>query len=181
MTRTATACPIRPRPAPIIPQPDYIAALGDLYALSGQPDQAEIQYKTVEYIGKLSALNKQIYNRQLANFYSDHDRHVDEALRLALAELAVRKDVPGYDAAAWAYYKNGDFAHAQSMIKMSLAQGTQDARIYFHAGMIAYRLNDSDRAREYLAEALALNPHFSLLYGDEARRTLEGLQAQGGK
>lgn len=161
----------------IVPQPDFLAALGDIYMLTDQPDEAQLQYKTVEYIGKLAALNKQIYNRQLANFYSGHDLHVKEALRLALAELESRKDIYGYDAAAWAYYRNGKFAQAQSLMDQAMALGTRDAYLYYHAGMIALQLGDEAQAREYLEQALEINPHFSILYVQEARRTLERLQA----
>ncbi|HEX9839557.1 MAG TPA: tetratricopeptide repeat protein, partial [Anaerolineales bacterium] len=157
--------------------PDFLAALGDIYMLTDQPDEAQLQYKTVEYIGKLAALNKQIYNRQLANFYSGHDLHVKEALRLALAELESRKDIYGYDAAAWAYYRNGKFAEAQSLMDQAMALGTRDAYLYYHAGMIALQLGDEAQAREYLEQALEINPHFSILYVQEARRTLERLQA----
>jgi len=161
----------------ILPQPDFLAALGDIYMLTDQPDKAQIQYKTVEYIGKLAALNEQIYNRQLANFYSDHDLHVKEALRLALAELESRKDIYGYDAAAWAAYKNGKFEEAQSFMDQAMALGTRDAHLYYHAGMIALKVGDEAQARDYLEQALTINPHFSVLYADEARRTLETLQA----
>jgi tetratricopeptide (TPR) repeat protein len=161
----------------IIPQPDYLAALGDLYMLTEQPDQAQVQYKTVEYIGKLAALNKQVYNRQLANFYSDHDLKLKEALRLALVELESRKDIYGYDAAAWAYYKNSNFKEAQSVMDHAMALGTRDARLYYHAGIIALQLDNEAQAREYLEQALEINPHFSVLYADEARTTLEELQA----
>jgi hypothetical protein len=41
--------------------------------------------------------------------------------------------------------------------------------------MIALELGDKPQARAYLEEALAINPHFSILYAEEARRTLEGL------
>jgi tetratricopeptide (TPR) repeat protein len=161
----------------IVPQPDFLAALGDIYMLTNQTDEAQLQYKTVEYIGKLAALNEQIYNRQLANFYSGHDLHVKEALRLALAELESRKDIYGYDAAAWAYYKNGKFAEAQSLMDQAMALGTRDAYLYYHAGMIALKLGDEAQARDYLEQALTINPHFSVLYADEARTTLETLQA----
>ncbi|HEY6075162.1 MAG TPA: tetratricopeptide repeat protein [Anaerolineales bacterium] len=159
----------------IIPQPDFLAALGDLYMATGQPEKAQIQYKTVEYIGKLAALNRQIYNRQLANFYSDHDLHLKEALDLALAELDSRQDVYGYDAAAWAYYKNGDFKQAQSMMDHALALGTRDSRLYYHAGMIAFSLGNRVAAQRLLSEALAINPRFSVLLAGEAQRTLESL------
>ncbi len=161
----------------IIPQPDYLAALGDLYVVTGQPEQAQIQYETVEYIGKLAELNKQIYNRQLANFYSDHDLHLEEALELALAELESRKDIYGYDAAAWAQYKNGNFMEAQTLMKQAMALGTRDAQLYYHAGMIEYALGNDQAAQSLLEEALVINPYFSVLHTDELYTILQALQA----
>jgi len=165
----------------IVPQPDYLAALGDLYTLTDQSEQAQIQYQTVEYIGKLAEINQQVYNRQLANFYSDHDLHVEEALQLALTELDSRKDIYGYDAAAWAQYKNGHFEDAQTLMKEAMALGTRDARLYYHAGMIALALGDEEAARSLLEEALAMSPHFSLLNANELQRTLQTLQATAAK
>jgi tetratricopeptide (TPR) repeat protein len=164
-----------------IPQPEYLAGLGDLYALTDQPDLAQLQYETVEYIGTLAALNEQVYNRALANFYSDHDQNPEEALRLALAELETRKDIFGYDAAAWAHYKNGNYEEAQGLIEQALSMGTRDARLYFHAGMIAYALGHDQPAREYLQQALTINPHFSILDTETARETLDALQLTAGK
>jgi tetratricopeptide (TPR) repeat protein len=160
----------------VVPQPEFHAALGDLYMLLERPDLASIQYDTVVYIGKLAALNEQVYNRQLANFYSDHDIHVQEALQLALAELEVRRDIYGYDAAAWAYYKNGKFTEAQSMIDRALSLGTRDAGLYYHAGMIAQALHRDEEARSFLEEALAINPYFSVLSAGEARAMLQSLR-----
>jgi tetratricopeptide (TPR) repeat protein len=160
----------------IVPQPEYLAALGDLYAITGQPDKAQIQYETVEYIGKLAELNKQVYNRTLANFYSDHDIHQEEALRLALAELEWRRDVYGYDAAAWANYKNGNFEEAQTLMTQALSLGTRDASLYYHAGMIALALEDKAHAAEFLEMALSINPQFSILQARKAQETLQALQ-----
>jgi tetratricopeptide (TPR) repeat protein len=161
----------------IIPQPDYLAALGDLYTLTGQPEQARLQYETVEYIGTLAEINQQIYNRQLANFYSDHDIHLKEALALALAELESRKDIYGYDAAAWAHYKNGNLEEAQALMKKALALGTRDARLYYHAGMIEHALGNEEAARHWLEGAMSINPHFSILDAGILRTTLQTLQA----
>ncbi|MCI0550718.1 MAG: tetratricopeptide repeat protein, partial [Anaerolineae bacterium] len=160
----------------IIPQPEYLAALGDLYIFTDQPDQAQLQYETVEYIGKLAEINQQVYNRTLANFYSDHNMRQKEALRLALDELEWRKDIYGYDAAAWAQFKNGNFDEAQTLMNQALALGTRDARLYYHAGLIAYALDNDQEARDYLEQALATNPHFSILDAVRARETLEILQ-----
>jgi tetratricopeptide (TPR) repeat protein len=161
----------------ILPQPDFLAALGDLYMLTNQPEEAQLQYDTVEYIGKLAVVNQQIYNRQLANFYSDHNLHLEEALRLALAELEARQDIYGYDAAAWAYYKNGRFEEAQAAMEQALALGTRDPQLHFHAGLIALALGEEAQARAYLEQALEINPRFSILYAQEARKTLDRLQS----
>lgn len=160
----------------IIPQPELLAALGDLYMVTDQPAQAKIQYDTVEFIGTLAAANQQIYNRQLANFYSDHDMHLDKALEFALTELESRKDIYGYDAAAWAQYKNQNYEEAQTLINQALALGTRDASLYYHAGMIEFALGNKERAQELLSEALAINPHFSVLNSAVAQSTLETLQ-----
>lgn len=156
----------------IIPQPDFLAALGDLYTLTGQPAQAQQQYDTVEFIGKLAAINKVIYNRQLALFYANHDRKLDEALTLTTQELAARKDIYGYDAQAWALYKSGRYQDAQAAMQQAMKLGTQDALLDYHAGMIAKSLGETAQARLLLSRALARNPHFDLLQAQVARAAL---------
>ncbi len=165
------------RATAIIPQPEFLAALGDVYAITGQPDKARLQYDTVEYIGKLAAINRQVYNRQLANFFSDHDMRLDEALHLALTELEFRKDIYGYDAAAWAYYKNGQYEKARELVEHAMRLGTRDAKLYYHAGMIAHAQGRLADAQRLLSEALAINPHFDLLQARIARSTLVTLSA----
>ncbi len=77
----------------VIPFPDYIAALGDVYTKLGQPKQARQQYDLVEYIGTISAFNQRAYNRELAIFYADHDMRLKESLELAQREVEVRRDI----------------------------------------------------------------------------------------
>jgi tetratricopeptide (TPR) repeat protein len=162
----------------IIPQPEFLAALGDIYAVAGQQDEAQRQYETVEYIGKLAEINQQIYNRQLANFYVDHDLHPAEALTLATTELESRQDIYGYDTAAWAYYKNGQFDQAQQMIEQAMRLGTREAKLYYHAGMIAQAQGRAAEAEDLLAEALTINPHFDLLQAPFAQDMLDQLRAK---
>jgi tetratricopeptide (TPR) repeat protein len=161
----------------IVPQPDLLAALGDVYAVAGRPDEARLQYDTVAYIGKLAEITQQVYNRQLANFYSDHDVHLAEALTLATTELESRRDILGYDAAAWAYYKNGLLDPAQAMIEEAMKLGTRDARLFYHAGMIARAQGRTAEAQRLLSEALAINPYFDVLQASVARDALSELLA----
>jgi len=156
----------------VIPQADYVVALGDVQAKAGRRDAARQQYELVEYIGRLSALNRVLYNRELAYFYADHDTRLDQALDLARRELEVRRDIYGYDVLAWALYKNGRFAEAREAMLVALRLGTRDARLFFHAGLIERAAGHADAARAYLRHALAINPGFHVLQADEARRVL---------
>ena len=169
------------RAAAIVPQPDFLAALGDLYALTGHPDKAQRQYDTVEFIGKLAAINKVIYNRQLALFYANHDLKPAEALDLARKELTVRKDIYGYDALGWALYKNGRYQEAATAIEQAMKLGTRDSMLYYHAGMIYKDSGDQQRARTMLTGALSINPHFSPLYAPRAQQALAELGVAASK
>jgi tetratricopeptide (TPR) repeat protein len=157
----------------IIPDPQFFAALGDLYELAGRHREAANQYLLVEKIGRLNELNGALYNRQLAVFYADHDLQPAEAYAGALREYAVRHDIYGADAVAWTALKAGKIAEAQSAIKEALRLGTKDARLFYHAGMIARAAGDKGRAVDYLRQALALNPHFDPLQASLARKALE--------
>lgn len=159
----------------IIPLPVYVAALGDHYSASGDAAQAQKQYALVEYIGKLSAINQQVFNRDLATFYADHDVKLTDALALARKELEVRHDVYTSDALAWALLKNGQLDEARTAIEQALRMGTQDALMEYHAGMICNTLGDRAKATHHLRRALAINPHFHILFATRAIQTLARL------
>ena len=159
----------------IIPQPVYLAALGDLYTITGNIDKANQQYDTVDFIGKLAAINQVVYNRELVLFDANHDRKVSEAIALASKELSARKDIYGYDAEAWALAKNQRYQEAANDMDQAMKLGTRDALLYYHAGMIYAALGDHARARTLLTEALSINPYFDLLQARIARATLDQL------
>jgi tetratricopeptide (TPR) repeat protein len=162
----------------VIPLPEYAATLGDVYTRLGRTQEAAKQYALVEYIGRLSALNKVVYNRELALFYADHDVKLPEALELARREAGVRRDIYTQDVLAWALLKNGRAREAEAALQQALKLGTPDPRLFFHAGMIYRALGEPDRAREALRRALALNPQFHVLQAEPAARALGELRAQ---
>jgi Flp pilus assembly protein TadD len=110
-------------------------------------------------------------------FDANHDRTLDEALALASRELEVRKDIYGYDALAWALYKNGRYQEAADAIHSAMSLGTRDGMLYYHAGMIYMALGDDLQAQAMLSQALSINSHFDLLQSRVARETLQGLAA----
>jgi tetratricopeptide (TPR) repeat protein len=162
----------------VIPLPEVAGALGDLLKHVGQEEEAARYYRLVEYIGRLSAANQVIYNRELAYFYADHDVNLSEALNLTQGEIEVRQDVYGYDVLAWALYKNGRLKEASEAIQKALKLGTRDAKVFFHAGMIHHRIGEREKAKEFLARALATNPHFHIFHADLATRTLVEINGQ---
>jgi len=77
---------------------------------------------------------------------------------------------------AWNLYKNGKAEEAGEAINNALRLGTKDAKLFYHAGMIYHRLGDKPKAQKYLRRALETNPHFHVLFADEAARTLKSLE-----
>jgi tetratricopeptide (TPR) repeat protein len=160
----------------IMPMPDFVITLGDLYQTTGQQAAALQQYKLVTTIEQLYRANGVDLDMEIALFNADHDQNLAATLELARQAYENRPSIQGADALAWVLYKNGDYQEAQKYSEAALQLGTQDALKLFHAGMIAVKLGRHAEATQYLKEALAINPHFSILHADEAQMTLQTLQ-----
>jgi tetratricopeptide (TPR) repeat protein len=154
------------------PDPTFVAALGDLYHLAGREREAQIQYALVEQIGHLNALNGTRYNRQLAIFYADHNLKTKVAYEDAVREYKERRDIYGADTLAWTALKAGKLAEAQQAIGEALRLSTHDARLLYHAGMIASANGNRQLSRDYLKQALALCPKFDPLQAPIASKAL---------
>ena len=165
------------RAAERVPLPEYIAALGDLYAKLGRADEAKQQYDQVEFIEKMGA-DGGTNSRQLALFWADHDIRLDDALAAAERERAARSDIYTSDVLAWSLYKKGRFAEAKTAIDEALRLGTRDPRLLYHAGMIALSIGDNQKGADYLKQALAINPSFDILQAEVAKEKLNTLKGR---
>jgi tetratricopeptide (TPR) repeat protein len=158
------------------PLPQYVAALGDVYAVAGKQAQADRQYALIGAIEQLYQANGINVDLQMSLFFADHDTSISNAAQQA---LAVRQAQPGSiytaDAVAWALYKAGQFEEALPYANASLAMGTQDASLFYHAGMIQKALGNNAAAQDDLQKAIAINPHFSPLQAPIAQRALSEL------
>ena len=136
--------------------------------------------KAAEYVAAMEVAVGQetgAYHRAWSLFLLDHGRRVPEVLAAAQSELgAGRHDIHGYDLLAWALYRSGRAAEAREPMRRALAQGTQDAMLYYHAGMIARASGDPVAARDYLDRALAIAPAFDHAAPAIARATLDSLR-----
>ncbi len=158
-----------------LPDPTFVAELGDVYRLSGNGNAAQQEYDLVEFIGHLSTINGVMYNRQLVMFEADHDRNGRGAYEAAAREYRIRRDILGADALAWAALKAGEPAVARKAMRSALRLGTQDPRLLFHAGMIAKANGEIAASRRYLQSALNMNAHFDPLQALVAQETLAKL------
>jgi tetratricopeptide (TPR) repeat protein len=165
----------------VIPLPEYAAALADVYTKMGRQHDAELQRQLVEFIARLNVLNQVLYNRVLVDYYADHDINHKQAVELAGAEYAIRKDIYGEDALAWALYRDGQAAKALPHIVAALRFRTADARLYFHAGMIYKAVGQTNQARANLKQALAMNLHFQPFLDEVAASEYTALNKQHAK
>jgi tetratricopeptide (TPR) repeat protein len=91
--------------------------------------------------------------RAFALYLATIGRDLPLAERLVQAEWAERKDCYGYEALAWVQSARGRHAEALRNAERSIATRSEDPRLYYHAGLIAERAGDPDRARDWLAHA----------------------------
>jgi tetratricopeptide (TPR) repeat protein len=161
-----------------LPQPELVAALGDLYALAGDPATAERQYELVERIAELAVASGSVYDRQLILFAADHDRGLPAAVARARAELAVRPDIYAHDALAWVLFKSGHLDEAAAEMDVALALGTRDPRLAYHAGMIAAAQGRGDDARRLLSAALEGKAYLPPVQVPVIEEALAGLAPQ---
>jgi tetratricopeptide (TPR) repeat protein len=148
--RAAEAVPLLCRAAQLVPLPEYQWALAEVLAATGQASAAQ----SVE--AELCRTGAQADPRTFALFLATRRQNSDLALSLARSELDTRQDVFTHDALAWALSAAGKIHEAETQAKLALREGTLDARLFFHAALIADKADDSARAVARVRKALAL-------------------------
>jgi tetratricopeptide (TPR) repeat protein len=160
------------RAVEVLPLPQYEGALGDVLELAGRRAQAREAFGAVAAIQRLFAANGVRTELETALFDLDHGRDFPDALARARRAYSERKSIEGDDVLAWALYRNGRCADARVHSVRALRLGTRDALKLFHRGMIERCLGHRAVSRSFLRRALAINPHFSVLYVPVARKVL---------
>ncbi len=152
---------------------DTVLLLGDVYRSLGDSGNAAKQYAIAE--GGDETMGAHYDEHRMALFWADNDKNLDRALEVAKADYAVIKDIYASDILAWSLYKKGMFAEAKTQITEAMRLKSNDARIYYHAGMIDLSLNDKASAKKHLQRAINLNPKFDLFKAVSAQETLKAL------
>jgi len=154
------------------PLPQFVGYLGDLYAAAGRSALARRQYALVDVIRRLQVANGVETDLETALFRADHGVRLRETVALARQARQERPSIDGDDVLAWTLERNGRCGEALRHSQLALRLGTRDALKLFHRGMIERCLGRTAEGNRFLRRALALNPHFSLLWAPVARRAL---------
>jgi tetratricopeptide (TPR) repeat protein len=158
-----------------VPLPEYVTALGDVYAASGDEKNARAQYDLIGAIEQLYVANGVNLDLQIGLFNADHDRNVAATVERAEAAYAHQPSIQAADVLAWVQYKAGNIDEARTAIEQALATGSREPLIAFHAGMIYRAAGDEAMARTYLERVEQGAPAFSVLYAGAAKAALEAL------
>ncbi|MBV1869758.1 MAG: tetratricopeptide repeat protein [Gammaproteobacteria bacterium] len=137
-------------------------------------DEAVNQY---EAILDMDATNKFAANKLamlLVNNRSDEAGMLQRATELS-AILEVSNEKTYSDTLGWVAYANGQYEEALPLIKTALAAYPDRAEIQYHIGMTYFQLNDTEKAKLYLAEALSSEKSFT--GKDNAKATLVLLES----
>jgi len=113
--------------------------------------------------------------RTFALFLATRREQTNTALSLVELELKNRHDVFTLDALAWALAAAGRLNEAREQMRLALAEGTKDARLFYHAGIIAAMDGQRREARVMLSRAAGLRQMLLPSEQDGLSRTLAAL------
>ena len=144
------ALPVLWRAVRLRPLPEYQWVLIEALDAVGQAAEAQ---QIVTALMQHGAANDR---RTFALYLATTGQQIDTALRLAHEELDARADVFTLDTLAWAQHAAGNLQQARTTSLRAVAEGTQDARLFYHAGVIAAAVNLPGEAAHWLGKATAL-------------------------
>jgi tetratricopeptide (TPR) repeat protein len=133
------------------PLPEYQWTLAEALRVAGKENEAS------EVEAQICQRGASSDPRTLALYLATRHESPETALRLARAEFDSRGDVFSHDALAWSLAAAGKLTEAHSEMQRALTEGTQDARLFFHAGILASQAGQPADAERWLRKASELS------------------------
>jgi tetratricopeptide (TPR) repeat protein len=140
------------RAAQLNPLPEYQWMLSEALRSAGRAEEAAAVELDLHRDGAMTD------PRTFALYLASRAESTATALELARTELNTRGDVFTHDALAWALAANGDIEPASRESDLALSEGTKDARLFYHASIIAGKAGRTRDAETWLSKAAPLMP-----------------------
>ena len=148
--KTAQAVEALKQAAALNPLPEYRWTLSEALRAANRTEEAQTVEAELKRRGAIDD------PRTFSLYLATRGEDVAEALRLATTELETRADVFTLDALAWAWMANGNIEQASAFAQRAVDVGTQDGRLFLHAGVIASAAGQRENAATYLAKAAVM-------------------------
>lgn len=154
------------------PLPGNFAFLGELHLLTGEDEAARAAFDEADARLQGYAAHEVRTDVDYITFWADRKIHVEKALEEAQILYSERSSAAVSDALARALFANGDLKEARRYAREAIRRSVDDAGYHYHAGMIERALGHRERSRDLLAEALELDPSWSIFESHRARTIL---------
>jgi tetratricopeptide (TPR) repeat protein len=132
------------------PLPEYRWALADALREAGRESDA----LNIEQL--LTQTGAADDPRTYALYLATRGQLPETAVQLSESELKERADVFTHDAAAWSLARAGRIDDALTHLGPALAEGTKDARLFFHAAVIHSKAGHKEEASRFFEQATRL-------------------------
>ena len=135
-------------------------SLAIAHGRAGNPELAELSLQKALALNPTSirAMNN------LAFYYAENDRNLDEALNLARKAAEVGPEDGGHpmslDTLGWVYFKRGNYTAALKTLTLALQFIPDSPTVYYHLGMAYFGNRDTRNALKAFKIALELSPNF---------------------
>ena len=154
------------RAAELNPLPEYQWNLAEALRATGKQDEA------AKIEAQLVAKGAADDPRTLSLYLATRQEHTETALTLAQKEIAARADIYTLDALAWALNAAGKTQEATAPMKKALAENTKDARLFYHAGVIAMRSGKKVEAHKFFNQSYSSRQMLLPSERDELKRQM---------
>jgi tetratricopeptide (TPR) repeat protein len=132
------------------PLPEYRWALADALREAGHESDALNIEQLLRQTGAADD------PRTYALYLATRGQLPETAVHLTESELKERADVFTHDAAAWSLARAGRIDDALTHLGQALAEGTKDARLFFHAAVIHSKARHKEEALRFFEQATRL-------------------------
>ena len=132
------------------PLPEYRWALADALREAGRESDALNIEQLLRQTGAADD------PRTYALYLATRGQLPETAVQLTESELKERADVFTHDAAAWSLARAGRIDDALTHLGQALAEGTKDARLFFHAAVIHAKAGHKEEASRFFEQATRL-------------------------